>query len=79
MQGLAFKDKESYYATGLHELTHWPKAKHWLDRDFSAKRFGDHGYRRRDYGFRSQAKGVSSPRQWNSDELSCGCILLVSA
>ena len=40
----AFKDKESYYATGLHELTHWTKAKHRLDRDFSAKRFGDHGY-----------------------------------
>jgi len=42
----AFKDKESYYATGLHELTHWTKAKHRLDRDFSAKRFGDHGYAR---------------------------------
>ena len=42
----AFRDKESYYATGLHELTHWTKAKHRLDRDFSAKRFGDHGYAR---------------------------------
>src|ERR1022692_4478109 len=42
----AFKDKESYYATGLHELTHWTKPKHRLDRDFSAKRFGDHGYAR---------------------------------
>ena len=40
----AFKDKESYYGTALHELTHWTKAKHRLDRDFSAKRFGDHGY-----------------------------------
>jgi antirestriction protein ArdC len=42
----AFKDKESYYATALHELTHWTKPKHRLDRDFSAKRFGDHGYAR---------------------------------
>ena len=42
----AFKDKESYYATALHELTHWTKHKNRLDRDFSAKRFGDHGYAR---------------------------------
>ncbi len=42
----AFKDKESYYATALHELTHWTKPKHRLDRDFSGKRFGDHGYAR---------------------------------
>jgi len=42
----AFRDKESYYATALHELTHWTKAKSRLDRDFSAKRFGDHGYAR---------------------------------
>ena len=42
----AFKDKESYYATALHELTHWTKPKSRLDRDFSAKRFGDHGYAR---------------------------------
>jgi len=42
----AFKDKESYYATALHELTHWTKAKARLDRDFSAKRFGDSGYAR---------------------------------
>ena len=42
----AFKDKESYYATALHELTHWTKAKNRLDRDFSGKRFGDHGYAR---------------------------------
>ncbi len=42
----AFRDKESYYATALHELTHWTKPKHRLDRDFSAKRFGDHGYAR---------------------------------
>ena len=42
----AFKDKESYYATALHELTHWTKPKSRLDRDFSAKRFGDSGYAR---------------------------------
>ena len=42
----AFRDKESYYATALHELTHWTKPKSRLDRDFSAKRFGDHGYAR---------------------------------
>ena len=42
----AFTDKESYYATALHELTHATKAKHRLDRDFSAKRFGDSGYAR---------------------------------
>jgi antirestriction protein ArdC len=42
----AFRDKESYYATALHELTHWTKAKHRLDRSFEAKRFGDQGYAR---------------------------------
>jgi antirestriction protein ArdC len=42
----AFRDKESYYATALHELTHWTKLKNRLDRDFSAKRFGDSGYAR---------------------------------
>jgi antirestriction protein ArdC len=42
----AFKDKESYYATALHELTHWTKHERRLERDFSAKRFGDHGYAR---------------------------------
>jgi len=42
----AFKDKESYYATLLHELTHWTNHKSRLDRSFNAKRFGDHGYAR---------------------------------
>ena len=42
----AFKDKESYYATALHELTHWTSHKSRLDRSFDAKRFGDHGYAR---------------------------------
>ena len=34
---------ESYYATLLHELTHWTGAKHRLDREFG-KRFGDQAY-----------------------------------
>lgn len=42
----AFVDKESYYATALHELTHWTKARHRLDRDFGRQRFGDAGYAR---------------------------------
>jgi antirestriction protein ArdC len=42
----AFRDKESYYATALHELTHWTSHKSRLDRSFDAKRFGDHGYAR---------------------------------
>ena len=42
----AFRDKESYYATALHELTHWTNHKSRLDRSFEQKRFGDHGYAR---------------------------------
>jgi antirestriction protein ArdC len=42
----AFKDKEAYYATALHEATHWTKHEKRLNRDFSGKRFGDHGYAR---------------------------------
>jgi antirestriction protein ArdC len=34
---------ESYYATLVHELTHWTGAKHRLDREFG-KRFGDKAY-----------------------------------
>lgn len=34
---------EAFYATGLHELTHWSGAKHRLDRDLSG-RFGDDAY-----------------------------------
>ncbi len=34
---------ESYYATLLHELTHWTGAKHRCDRQFG-KRFGDQAY-----------------------------------
>lgn len=35
--------QESYYATVLHELTHWTGAKHRLDREFGG-RFGDKAY-----------------------------------
>jgi antirestriction protein ArdC len=42
----AFKDKESYYATALHELTHWTGHKDRLARDFGGVRFGDEGYAR---------------------------------
>ena len=42
----AFKDKESYYATALHELTHWTKHATRLDRDFGRQKFGDAGYAR---------------------------------
>src|SRR5262249_23472983 len=42
----AFKDKESYYATALHELTHWTKHESRLDRDFGRQKFGDAGYAR---------------------------------
>ncbi len=35
--------EEAYYATGLHELTHWSGAPVRLDRD-KAKRFGDGAY-----------------------------------
>jgi antirestriction protein ArdC len=42
----SFRDKESFYATALHEITHWTSHKTRLDRSFNAKRFGDHGYAR---------------------------------
>jgi antirestriction protein ArdC len=42
----AFKDRESYYATALHELTHWTKHATRLNRNFEGKRFGDTGYAR---------------------------------
>lgn len=34
---------EGYYATLVHEITHWSGAKHRLNREFG-KRFGDHAY-----------------------------------
>lgn len=39
-----FRDRESYYATALHELTHWTRHESRLQRDFGRKRFGDEGY-----------------------------------
>ncbi|MGE3993158.1 ArdC family protein [Pseudorhodoplanes sp.] len=40
----AFRDLESYYATLIHELTHWTRHASRLDRDLGRKRFGDSGY-----------------------------------
>jgi antirestriction protein ArdC len=40
----AFRDSESYYATLVHELTHWTRHETRLNRDFGRKRFGDAGY-----------------------------------
>lgn len=39
-----FRDAVSYYATLIHELTHWTRHKARLDREFGRKRFGDAGY-----------------------------------
>jgi len=39
-----FQDPESYYATLLHEGTHWTRHPSRLDRDFGRKRWGDEGY-----------------------------------
>lgn len=40
----AFEDKESYYATGLHEATHWTNHESRLNRDFGRIKWGDAGY-----------------------------------
>jgi antirestriction protein ArdC len=42
----AFTDAESYAAVKAHELTHWTKHEHRLNREFGRKRFGDHAYAR---------------------------------
>jgi antirestriction protein ArdC len=39
-----FSEAAGYYGTALHELAHWTKAPHPLDRDLGRKRFGDAGY-----------------------------------
>jgi antirestriction protein ArdC len=39
-----FRDTESYYATLLHELTHWTRHQTRLNREFGRKRWGDEGY-----------------------------------
>lgn len=41
-----FRDAQGYYATALHELTHWTKAPARLDRKFEGERFRDKGYAR---------------------------------
>jgi hypothetical protein len=40
----AFRDRESYYATLAHEMTHWTRHESRLDRDLGRKRFADAGY-----------------------------------
>ncbi len=40
----SFKDAESFYATLLHELTHWTRHPSRLAREFGRKRWGDAGY-----------------------------------
>ena len=40
----AFEDPEAYYATLIHELTHWTRHPSRLGRDLGRKRFGDEGY-----------------------------------
>lgn len=40
----AFASAEAFYATLAHELIHFTKAKHRLDRNFDTRRFGDAGY-----------------------------------
>jgi antirestriction protein ArdC len=39
-----FRSLEGYYATLLHELTHWTRHKTRLDRSFGRERWGDEGY-----------------------------------
>jgi antirestriction protein ArdC len=39
-----FRDRESFYATLSHELTHWSGNSKRLDRDLSKSRFGSEGY-----------------------------------
>jgi antirestriction protein ArdC len=40
----SFADPESYYATLLHELTHWTRHASRLAREFGRQRWGDEGY-----------------------------------
>jgi antirestriction protein ArdC len=40
----SFADAEGYYATLLHELTHWTRHPSRLAREFGRKRWGDEGY-----------------------------------
>jgi antirestriction protein ArdC len=40
----SFVDAASYYATLLHEMTHWTRHESRLDRDLGRKKWGDAGY-----------------------------------
>ena len=40
----SFEDAASYYATLLHEMTHWTRHESRLDRDLGRKKWGDAGY-----------------------------------
>lgn len=39
-----FRDAVGYYATLIHELTHWTRHPQRLEREFGRKRWGDEGY-----------------------------------
>ena len=52
-----FRDRESYYATLLHELTHWTRHETRLNREFGRKRWGDTGYTRP----RSSSQNLAPP------------------
>jgi antirestriction protein ArdC len=43
---VAFRDRESYYATLAHEAAHWTRHPSRLDRSFDQKTWGDEGYAR---------------------------------
>lgn len=43
---VAFKNRESYYATLAHEVAHWTRHPNRLDRSFDQKTHGDEGYAR---------------------------------
>jgi antirestriction protein ArdC len=40
----SFLNRETYYATRIHESIHWTKHDKRLNRSFESKRFGDNGY-----------------------------------
>jgi antirestriction protein ArdC len=41
-----FEDQTAYYATAIHELTHWTRHETRLNRDLGRVRWGDEGYAR---------------------------------
>ncbi|QVL31635.1 DUF1738 domain-containing protein [Telmatocola sphagniphila] len=73
-----FEDRESYYSTLLHELTHWTKAESRLNRNFDSKRFGDTGYAREELiaeigaAFLCSDLGITAePREDHASYLAC--------